>query len=171
MEEDRIGRNGDESVPNQCLKSSITVECLKMNESKFHGVINYTEAKEKIFVKALGLPINILSAVRMIYLKHPAVQFKLKNEIDISNLPSKLTIERKFHSGGILMTDKIHCQVLGIPKPEQVSANRMYMNNINRREAKSQNQQQSKPKSPNEEIHTVRINGIESKSDISKVKN
>ena len=92
MEEDRIGSNGDESVPNQCLKSSITVECLKMNDSKFYGVINYTEAKEKIFVKALGLPINILSAVRMIYLKHPAVQFKLKNEIHISNSPSKLNL-------------------------------------------------------------------------------
>ena len=38
------------SSTNPTLKSTITVECARMNKSKFHGTINYTEAKEKIFI-------------------------------------------------------------------------------------------------------------------------
>ena len=51
LEEGRIG-NSNESTPNDepnlYLKGFVTVECIKMNESKFHGVINYTEAIEKL---------------------------------------------------------------------------------------------------------------------------
>ena len=50
------------TTKNQTLKSTITIECSRMNESRFHGTINYTEAKEKIFTKALGLPTEILTA-------------------------------------------------------------------------------------------------------------
>ena len=48
-----------------------------MNDSKFHGIINYTEAKETIFIKSLGLPINILTSVKMTHHKYPTIQFKL----------------------------------------------------------------------------------------------
>ena len=81
-EEGRIGSNINtnvneimpQDIHKQCLKNSITIECIKMNESKFHGVINYTEVKEKIFTKALGLPINILGSVRMAHHNYTSVK-------------------------------------------------------------------------------------------------
>ena len=48
---------------NKTLISSITIECPRMNESTFRGTINYSEAKEKIFIKALGLSPDLLTAV------------------------------------------------------------------------------------------------------------
>ena len=82
-----------------------------MNESTFRGTINYTEAKDKIFNKRLGLPTTLLSTVRMTFNKYPSVHFKLNKDIDITKLPNEsFNIERKYHSGGILMTDKISCK-------------------------------------------------------------
>ena len=95
------------------------MECPKINQSKFHGIINYNEAKEKIFNKALGLPTDILGSVRMSYHKHPTIQFLLKKDIEITTLQEKFVVERKYHSGGELMTDTIHCQIVGMPKSQE----------------------------------------------------
>ena len=66
------------------------------------------------------------------------------------------------------MTDKISCKVLGIPKsriihPEKPTIIPQATN------ARQQRQRQS-PSEPNDEIQTVRINGINCNSDAIKVK-
>ena len=91
---------GDETIPrnkgNQSLRSTLTVECLKMNESKFHGSVHYQEAKNKIFLKALGLPASLLKSVKMCFNKGLNIQFILHKEIDITKLPAvNFHIERK----------------------------------------------------------------------------
>ena len=49
--------------------------------------------------------------------KNPTIHFKLKKEIDITTISSQdFYIERKYHSGGMLMTDKIQCRIIGFPK-------------------------------------------------------
>ena len=90
-----------------------------MNESKFHGSVHYQEAKDKIFIKALGLPASLLKSVKMCFNKHLNIQFILHKEIDITKLPAvNFHIERKYHSGGVQMIDKIECRLTGLPKPK-----------------------------------------------------
>ena len=53
----------------------------------------------------------------MSFNKYPSVHFKLNKEIDTSNIPNReFEIERRYHSGGTLITDKILCKVMGIAK-------------------------------------------------------
>ena len=72
LEDGRTGDSIDEVTQHKkpiesMLKSTISVECYKMNESTFRGTINYTEAKEKIFMKSLNLSPNLLSTVKMTF--------------------------------------------------------------------------------------------------------
>ena len=66
-----------------------------MNESTFRGTINYTEAKEKIFMKSLNLSPNLLSTVKMTFKNFPTIHFKLTKEIDMMTLP-KHNFSKKF---------------------------------------------------------------------------
>ena len=87
MQDITLVENGNVNIPPQLLKSTISVECPRMNESTFRGTINYTEAKEIFFVTGLGLSANLLSSVRMTFKNYPTVHFKLTKEIDLF-LPS-----------------------------------------------------------------------------------
>ena len=127
-----------------------------------------------IFNKALGLPTNILGSVRMSYHKHPTIQFLLKKDIDITTLQEKFIVERKYHSGGELMTDTIHCEIVGMPKSQE-KINKPYTKPTSNGKKgnetrKNQNNHYHQPNQPIEEIQIVKINGIESNSDIEKVK-
>ena len=95
----------------------------------------------------------------MAHHKYPTIQFKLKTEIVITKLPEKFYIERIFHSGGELMTDKIHCLVVGMPKTGQITNNRTkvrteHQTYQNRKNPSKQNHQ---PNQPIEDIQTVKI--------------
>ena len=178
MQDQNDGVNAIEPVHNNGnFKSYIAVECLKMNECRFHGVINYTEAREKIFINALNLSPNLLGSVRMTYHKCPTIHFKFKKDIDVSNLPNQgFYIERKYHSGGMQMSDRIQCRIVGLPKPKPKPGSEINtgVSNIHarndqneRREDKTFRRNQSHT---TDEIQTVRINGITSTSDIAKVR-
>ena len=112
----------------------------------------------------------------MSFNKYPSVQFKLNTEIDMNMIPNHFfVIERKYHSGGELMTDTIHCKVLGSPEPEsrqEINKNatgKVTTDASTSIERNTTNQQQYKNWTEEEE-QTVRINGITSNSDIPKGK-
>ena len=158
--------NEDYTADNQKnnLREHITVECPIINKSTFRSTINYTEAKEKIFIKGLGLSQSLLSSVKMTFNKHPSVHFKLKKGIDITTLPNpNFNIERKYHSAGTLITDVIQCKVMGMPRK-----NEGHINKTNTNTKHHNKTYQGEPPAPDEQ--TVRINGINSISDVAKVK-
>ena len=89
----KIPENILQTSSGKFLKSSIIVECPKMNESNYRGTIYYTEAKEKIFCNGLGLSPDLLSAVRMTFKNHLVIQFKHK-VIDIASMSESFSTER-----------------------------------------------------------------------------
>ena len=64
-------------------KNTITVECQKLNGKTFHGSVNYSETKVKIFQDGLGLDPNILDCVKIAYNKCPVITYKLKSKIKL----------------------------------------------------------------------------------------
>ena len=75
-----------------------------MNVAPFTGTVNYSEAKNKVFINGLGLNPAILSSVKLSFRKFPILTFKLNETIIIENLISNehFTIEKKYHSKGSL---------------------------------------------------------------------
>ena len=45
----------------------LTVECLKINDLDFKGLVTFEEARVKIFMHALGLPAILLHSIKMNY--------------------------------------------------------------------------------------------------------
>ena len=79
------------SRPNGKMRDVLTVECYKINESDFKGTINYSEAKEKIFMEELGLPVQLLHSLKMSYTNLRTISFKLKNQINLEDLAVIMT--------------------------------------------------------------------------------
>ena len=106
----------------------------------------------------------------MTFNNHPAVHFKLKKEIDITSIPNpNFTIERRYHSAGKLIIDNIQCKVMGMPKkyPNPNPRNET-RSKISLQDKHAQNQNPRQSTEPEDQI--VRINGINSSSDVTKVK-
>ena len=170
-DENEENNENDENASINILRDTISVSCLRLNKSAFRGTINYTEAKNKIFEKGLGLQPNLLCSVKMTFKDYPTVHFKLNNKINIAKLKSRqlFNIERIYHSGGTLVTDIIKCKVLGIPRseplPKPLQSTRSQTNN------EHQWGVPINPNNSNKEAQTVRINGISSNYDVKKVKN
>ena len=106
MDENGEGGGRDESSEDDqlVLKNIITVECQKLNGKTFHGTVNYSEAKIKIFQDGLGLDPSLLDCVKITFNKCPVINYKLKSEINVAtSIKYQLfTFSRTYHSKKVL---------------------------------------------------------------------
>ena len=78
----------------------LTVECLKINDLDFKGLVTFEEARVKIFMQALGLPAILLHSIKMNYDKVRTTSFKLANQINFEDLTGheEFTFQREYAS-------------------------------------------------------------------------
>ena len=103
------------------LKNTITFECQKLNGETFHGTVNYSEAKIKIFQDGLGLDPSLLDCVKITFNQCPLVTYKLNSEINVAtSIKNPLfNFSRIYHSKRVLVTDRVDCKVIGIEPPKE----------------------------------------------------
>ena len=67
MDENDEDQDESREYDQPIMKNIITVECQKLNGKTFHGTVNYSEAKNKIFQDGLGLDPGLLDCVKITY--------------------------------------------------------------------------------------------------------
>ena len=89
------------------------------NDEDFKGTITYSEARDEIFVGALGLDISILHSLKFGFINCRTVTYKLKKQINIDDLTraAKFSFKRKVWSGETEVSDELHCKLLGVRTP------------------------------------------------------
>ena len=115
--------------PKGPMRDVLTVECSKLNDEEFKGTVTYTEAKEKIFMEALGLNADLLHSLKFGFSKCRTVTFKLKHQINVDELlrVSSFSIWRNYWSGDTETSDELHCRLLGVRAPKVVPDPRIPM--------------------------------------------
>ena len=72
--------------PEGPMRDVLTVECMKLNDTDFKGTITYSEAKERIFIEALGLSADLLHSLKFGYSSCRTITYNLKNQINVDDL-------------------------------------------------------------------------------------
>lgn len=94
------------------MKDRITIDILRIDGEDFKGTVTPREAKNKIFVDALGLERGNLHGLEITFKGHPVITFRLREQINVDTTFTEedFVFERDTANGKAI----VECKIRGL---------------------------------------------------------